>query len=320
MLNKVVSLLKESQNIAIYTHINIDCDAMGSSLAVREALMSLGKNVDVYANSNFPSNFAFYGDLSFVNKKSIEGKYDLALCVDAASESRLGKYKYTYRKGVKNTVCIDHHISNEGYCKCNYISEASSTAEILFDVILALGVRFTEKMCKFLLSGIITDTGRFSHSANSKTFTIVSKLIKFGKIKMEEVSEPILQSMEMEEFKLLQRAYQKIEFYADKKLAIVMFSRKDFEETGTTLENTDAFPDLPLQLASVQFAILASEDDQGYFRISFRSKGEISARAVAESFGGGGHLNASGCKLFGEFDEIKQKLLDSSLEILGWKK
>ena len=93
MLNKVVSLLKESQNIAIYTHINIDCDAMGSSLAVREALMSLGKNVDVYANSNFPSNFAFYGDLSFVNKKSIEGKYDLALCVDAASESRLGKYK-----------------------------------------------------------------------------------------------------------------------------------------------------------------------------------------------------------------------------------
>lgn len=320
MLNKVVSLLKESQNIAIYTHINIDCDAMGSSLAIREALMSLGKNVDVYANSNFPSNFAFYGDLSFVNKKSIEGKYDLALCVDAASESRLGKYKYTYRKGVKNTVCIDHHISNEGYCKCNYISEASSTAEILFDVILALGVRFTEKMCKFLLSGIITDTGRFSHSANSKTFTIVSKLIKFGKIKMEEVSEPILQSMEMEEFKLLQRAYQKIEFYADKKLAIVMFSRKDFEETGTTLENTDAFPDLPLQLASVQFAILASEDDQGYFRISFRSKGEISARAVAESFGGGGHLNASGCKLFGEFDEIKQKLLDSSLEILGWKK
>ena len=318
--SEVLDLLTGAENVAIYSHINTDCDAMGSSLAVREALMSLGKNVDVYANSNFPSNFAFYGDLSFVNKKSIEGKYDLALCVDAASESRLGKYKYTYRKGVKNTVCIDHHISNEGYCKCNYISEASSTAEILFDVILALGVRFTEKMCKFLLSGIITDTGRFSHSANSKTFTIVSKLIKFGKIKMEEVSEPILQSMEMEEFKLLQRAYQKIEFYADKKLAIVMFSRKDFEETGTTLENTDAFPDLPLQLASVQFAILASEDDQGYFRISFRSKGEISARAVAESFGGGGHLNASGCKLFGEFDEIKQKLLDSSLEILGWKK
>ena len=320
MLNKVVSLLKESQNIAIYTHINIDCDAMGSSLAVREALISLGKNVDVYANSNFPSNFAFYGDLSFVNKKSIEGKYDLALCVDSASESRLGKYKYTYRKGVKNTVCIDHHISNEGYCKCNYIRAASSTAEILFDVISALGVRFTEKMCKFLLSGIITDTGRFSHSANSKTFTIVSKLIKFGKIKMEEVSEPILQSMEMEEFKLLQRAYQKIEFYADKKLAIIMFSRKDFGETGTTLENTDAFPDLPLQLASVQFAILASEDDQGYFRISFRSKGEISARDVAESFGGGGHLNASGCKIFGSFDEVKDRLLNNAFEVLGWKK
>lgn len=320
MLNKVVNLLKDAQTIAVYTHINTDCDAMGSSLAMREALQNMGKTVDVYSNSNFPSNFAFYGDLSFVNQKSIEGKYDLALCLDSASDARLGKYKYTYRKGVKNSLCIDHHLSNEGYCKVNYVKEASSTAEILFDVLSELKVHFTENMCKNLLSGIVTDTGRFSHSASNKTFTIVSKLIKFGNIKMEEVTEPLLNSMDITVFTLLQRAYQKIEFFADKKLAIIMFSRKDFEETGTNLDNTDAFPDLPLQLASVQFAILASEDDQGYFRVSFRSKGEISARAVAESFGGGGHLNASGCKLFGEFNEIKQRLLDSTFEILGWKK
>ena len=66
-------------------------------------------------------------------------------------------------------------------------------------------------------------------------------------------------------------------------------------------------------------SMVASEDDKGYFRVSFRSKGELSARAVAETFGGGGHLNASGCKIFGNFDEVKQQLLTNTFEVLGWK-
>ena len=320
MLSKVLNLLKNSSNVAIYTHINIDCDAMGSSLAMREVLILLGKNVDIYANSTFPSNFEFYGDLSFVNQKTCTEKYDLVLCLDAASESRLGKYKYSYRKGVKNTLCIDHHVANEGYCKCNYVKKSSSTAELLFEIISKLGVRFNEKICKYLLTGILTDTGKFSHGATSKTFTIVSKLLKYGNLTMEEISTPLFNSMNMNVFNLLQRVYQKIEFYSDKKLAVVMFSKEDFAETGTTLDDTDAFPDLPMQLKCVEFSILASEDEQGYFRVSLRSKGDVSARAVAESFGGGGHFNASGCKIFGNYDEIKQRLIDGVIQTLGWKK
>jgi len=99
-----------------------------------------------------------------------------------------------------------------------------------------------------------------------------------------------------------------------------MFNRNDFFETNTTLDDPDALPDIPMQIKNVEFAILASEDDKGYFRVSFRSKGDISARAVAESFGGGGHLNASGCKIFGELKEVKQKLLDAALSILGWER
>ena len=99
-----------------------------------------------------------------------------------------------------------------------------------------------------------------------------------------------------------------------------MFSSDDFKKTSTTLDDVDVFPDIPLQLECVKFAILASEDDKGYFRVSFRSKGEISAKDVAESFGGGGHLNASGCKIFGTFNDVKETLLNNSLEILGWKK
>ncbi|MBQ7918040.1 MAG: bifunctional oligoribonuclease/PAP phosphatase NrnA [Clostridia bacterium] len=319
MKTKVVELLKSAESVAIYSHINSDCDAMGSSLALKEALEILGKKVDVYSNSNFPASFAFYGDLSFVNKKT-QDKYDLAVCLDTANEARLGKFKFTYRKGVKNVLVIDHHhTANEKYGKVNYVLQASATAEMLYDIIVSLGVKINTKISKFLLSGILTDTGKFTHSVNENTFVVVSKLLAVGGFSIEDVVNPIFNSMSNNSFQMLKRVYNYMKFYCGGRFALVVLRRSDFIETGTTLDDTDAFPDLPLQLESVKFCILASEDDKGYFRVSFRSKGEISARAVAESFGGGGHLNASGCKIFGEYEDVKQKLIDSTLSVLGWK-
>ena len=321
MKNKIIELLKNSNSVSIYTHINTDCDAMGSSLALRESLIQMGKQVDVFINSEFPNNFKFYGDLDFVNKKSVEGKYELAICLDSATEGRLGKYKFTYRKGVEKTLAIDHHhLSNEQFCKFNYIKESSSTSEILFELLIFMKVKLTPYICKCLISGILTDTGRFTHSIKPKTLMVVSKLLKYGSLKMEEITTPLFNSLTYEVFNLMQMAYQKMEFYSDKHLALIMFSREDFIKTSTTLDDVDIFPDIPLQLECVKFAILASEDDKGYFRVSFRSKGELSAKDVAESFGGGGHLNASGCKIFGSFEDVKNQLLNNTLEILGWKK
>lgn len=320
MTSKVINCLLNSQNVSIYIHINVDCDAMGSSLALKEALEQLGKHVDVYVNSNMPANFTFYGDLEFLNKKTCD-KYDTAICLDMANESRLGKYKYTYRKGVKQTICIDHHyLANEKFCKVNYIRQASSTAEILFEILKELKINFTSSICRNLISGIITDTGRFSHSTTSKTFYVVSKLLQFGKLTMEEITNPLFFSMKYDIFSMMQLAYQKIEFYADKKLAIIMFSHDEFVKRNITLDDLDVFPDIPLQLECVKFAILASEDDKGYFRVSFRSKGNISAQDVAKTFGGGGHLNASGCKIFGDFEDVKDQLITNTLETLGWQR
>lgn len=319
MIKKVVELLKSANTISIYSHINSDCDAMGSSLALKEALELLGKKVDVYSNSTFPKSFEFYGNLDFINKKNCD-KYDLSVCLDTPNENRLGKYKFTYRKQVKNVLVIDHHVmSNENYGRVNFVEQSSSTCEILYKIIENLGCEFNQNICKFLISGILTDTGKFTHSVYENTFMVMSKLLKMGKLNIEDIVNPLFNSMSKENFEMLKKLYNSMEFYAENKLAIVMFKRQDFIETGTTLDDTDAFPDLPLQLDCVKFCILASEDDKGYFRVSFRSKGDLSARAVAETFGGGGHPNASGCKIFGDYSDVKQKLIDSTFSVLGWK-
>ena len=320
MINKIINILNSAKNVSIYTHINTDCDAIGSSLALREVLIEKGKNVDIFVHSEFPSNFDFYGDLSFINKKSCTEKYDVSICLDCATEGRLGKYKFTYRKGIKDSINIDHHtLSNEKYCRINYVKEASSTCEVLFDIFVAMKVFINSNVAKLLLSGILTDTGKLMHSATSNTYSVVSKLLKYGRFKIEDITTPLFNSMSLNVFNLIKKAYNKIEFFAENKLAMIMFSQEDYKETNTNLDDIDAIPDMPLQIDDVKFCIAASDDGQGYFRVSFRSKGDISAREVAESFGGGGHPNASGCKIFGTFDEIKQQLLDSALQILGWK-
>lgn len=319
--SKVIELLLASRNVAIYTHINVDCDAVGSSLALRDVLMSLGKNVDVFVHSTFPSNFKVFGDLSFYNKKTVEDSYDLAVCLDCATESRLGKYQYTYKKGLKNSLQIDHHdMANEMYCRDNYVIHASSTAEIMADIFKEMNVELSPYASKCLIAGIETDTGKFSYAVSSTTFDAMSSLIKTAKCKIEEITVPLFSSMKREVFELLKYAYQTIEFYSNGRLGMMMFKHEDFVRTGTTLDDVGVFPEIPLQLESVDFAILASEDDKGYFRVSFRSKGDISARAVAETFGGGGHLNASGCKIFGEFEDVKEQLLSHALDTLGWKR
>lgn len=318
--DKIVAALLEAKSVAIYTHINTDCDAVGSSLALREALMQLGKTADVFVHSNFPHNFGFYGDLSFYNKKTAPS-YDICVCLDTATESRLGKFKFFYRRRVKTTIAIDHHVlSNEKFCKLNYVMDASSTCEILYGILLDLKVNITQTMCRNLISGIVTDTGKFTHSVTGNTFSIMAKLLETGGFKMEEITEPILNSMKMETFDMLKKAYSDIEFYCGGKLGVIMFRHEDFVARNASIDDMNAFAEIPLQVEVVKFAILASQDDKGYFRVSLRSKNGYSAKSVAEALGGGGHINASGCKLFGEYDEVKQRLIDTVVQTLGWSR
>ena len=321
MKNKVINCLLSSKNVAIYSHINTDCDAMGSSLALREVLIQLGKHADIFICSGFPNNFKFYGDLSFVNKKTSEENYDLVVCLDTANENRLGKYKYSYRKKTKNTLLIDHHdASSEPFCKLNYVMHSSSTSELLYEIFCDMQIKFTKSICKNLLSGILTDTGKFTHSLSENTLKFAGELLNLSNIKIDEVSNPLFNSMTYEVFELMKEAYNRLELYADGKLSVIMFRHEDFVKTKTNLDQLDAFPDIALQLDSVKLAILASEDEQGYFRVSFRSKGNISSSSVASVFGGGGHLNASGCKIFGDFDEVKERLIQASLDTMKWKR
>jgi phosphoesterase RecJ-like protein len=99
----------------------------------------------------------------------------------------------------------------------------------------------------------------------------------------------------------------KMRFALDDKLAIITITQRDFKETDTEKSQTEGFVDFPLSIDGVEVAVAIMEAGKCQYKASLRSK-RVNVNAVAAQFGGGGHILASGCMLYGEYEEVVEKL------------
>lgn len=313
-MKKIAEFIKNSENFAIFAHINTDCDAVCSSLALKIALEQIGKKADVFIDSQLSHQMADFSYIESVNKKTLQ-KYDAYICLDTATIDRLGKNKYKVMRNRKNSCNLDHHGTNERYCALNFVDESySSTCELLVDFFDVLGVEITKRIAKLLISGIYTDTGRLTFSnTTSRTLEFVSRLIKIYGDTMDTITEQIFKNKSLKEFALDKVVYQNMEII-DKKIAIVIIDKDDFEKTNTKLEETHGLVDIASEIGNVKISILASQDvsQENCFFVSIRSKNGYSARNIASDFGGGGHIQASGCKIFDTKENVRKMLIDSA--------
>lgn len=311
-MKNIASFIKNANSIAIFSHIKTDCDAVCSSLALKLLVEKLGKKADVFIDSSFSHQMHSLPYFDTINTGT-NSKYDLYVCLDCATQDRLGKNKYKIMKNRAKSVQIDHHGTNEKYCKYNYIREkASSTCELIADFSLVLGVEIDNIIAKLLLTGIYTDTGKLSFSNTTPhTLSVASGLLTTYGESMAKVCEPIFSSKTFSEFELTKLAYDRLKFYENNKIALMTIDKADFERLNISMDETHGLADIGTSLEDVQIMFMISEDTEqnDCYYVSIRSKGDVSSRQVAESFGGGGHINASGCKVF----DTKQNLIDKLL-------
>ena len=138
-MEKVIKLIEDAKSIAILAHDNEDADAIGSSYALRLALISTGKKVDVYLSEDIINYLSFMGrDYQLLGEDVPE--YDLCLCLDCADIFRIGERKAIFDKA-KHTACIDHHETNEGFADANYVdAKAPATGEIIYTLLGRMGI------------------------------------------------------------------------------------------------------------------------------------------------------------------------------------
>ena len=304
-LTSVSNNLKSQKSVAIILHVRPDGDAIGSGLALFYALKNIGIDAGVFCDDVIPERFDFILEKGLV-KRAIDKDYDCVCFVDCADRYRSGSI-YESVKAKKNTVNIDHHVSNDRYAKINYVCDLSSNCENVYNLINEMGVTIDEKIANFLLMGVLTDTGNFQHkNVTDSTLFVAGELVKKG-ADINKLSYHMFNAQSKARAMLFGKVMSKIRYFLDDRLAMIIVSNSDFASTGAKREETEGFIDFIMGIDTVKVGVCISEMENGTKKVSLRSKGP-DVNAVAGTFGGGGHVLASGCQLQGDVEEVVDKL------------
>ncbi|MBR2385638.1 MAG: bifunctional oligoribonuclease/PAP phosphatase NrnA [Clostridia bacterium] len=309
-LKDVAIELKKYSTVLIFCHNRPDGDTLGSAFALKHALEQVdGKIADIVCPQPVPEK---YYALDFIGKtllpSDVTKKYSCHIALDCASEMMLGD---SYGLFVKNqvTINVDHHVSNERYAKFNYVDDRASCCEIVYGLINYLGREVNDSVANSLLLGVVTDTGNFMHNNVTKaTLQTASELVEKG-ASLNKISYAMFKNQKIERAKLYAHVINGIKFFEDGKIAIISVFKRDFEKFSATQDMTEGFIDFPLSIEGVEVAVSLMETKDNAYKISLRSKGKVNVNEVASSFGGGGHVLASGCLIHGFYEDVKDKIL-----------
>lgn len=305
---EIADQLNKAVRVAIFCHGRPDGDTLGSGLALGLALENAGKKVYTACEDLPPQRFSFLPCVDKVVKILPNLDFDLLVSVDCSDISRLGIFQKRYKNFKKATVNIDHHISNVGYAKFNYVKVCPATCEIMTEFLQFAGYEITEDMANLLMAGLLSDSGTFTHlDVSENTFKIAAYLRSKG-ADVNRINYNFFVRQPKERALLYGRAINKIRFALDDKFAFVIISQKDLQECAADSSLTEGFVDFPLTIDGVEVSASIMEFKNNQYKVSLRSKGKVKVNLIASGFGGGGHVLASGCMLFGELEEVIERL------------
>jgi phosphoesterase RecJ-like protein len=308
-LDAVVEALRSHDRFLVTTHENPDGDALGSLLAATLALRQLGKDVYMYlaGHAPLPGEYTFM-PLDELRRTLPERDERVLLAVDCANESRLGPDPEILHQS-PFTIDIDHHHDNTRFGDVNLIvADASSTAEVLRDVFVELGVELTPEIAEALYIALVTDTGRFQYANTSpKALRLAAELVESG-ADVHRVFQGVYENVQFAKLKLLARALERAQVYEGGALVVSFLLRNDFMEVGAADPYSEGIIDYLRAVEGAIVSVLIREpprSDGPTRRVSLRSStDEVDVSAIARKSSGGGHRQAAGFSSEQSIDEI----------------
>ena len=308
-MEKTIEKLKNfNGSILIFTHENPDGDGIGSMLALYKFLKKKGKNVEMAMKDDLPYVYDFLQNVDKIKKLPLEKEYDLGIIVDAAGVFRAGT-----EVKAKEFMRIDHHRDGEFYGEWDYVdTSAPSTTTLVAKLLKEWDENAIDKdIAESLYVGLLTDTGSFRHSnITPEIFDIAKFLVKKGADPVV-ISNKVFERNKPETVKLLNKVLSTLQFHNGGKVASLTVRKDFFDETGAKEEDTEGFVNFARGIDGVDiaFIMIQKPEKPDTWRVSLRSKGNYNVQEIAKELGGGGHKNASGCRLKGEEKEVKEKIL-----------
>lgn len=298
--------IKGSSNL-ITGHINPDGDALGSALAFKLILDSKGVDSDVSFDmkGNVPSNLNHLPIDLIIDKP--KENYDSVYVFDCGNSERLGDLEGLALSS-ERVIVVDHHI-NPSFGDIQIIdSKAASTTQVLYREIISSNIDIDKNIANCLMTGLITDTGRFQYSnTDNEVFEIASKLMLCG-AELTSISDNIYGSIPMNAIKLQSEVLNRIELHEEEELVVSYVLQEDYLKYNIESSETDFLIDSIRLVKESNIALLLKEQKDKSFKGSLRSRNELDVQQVASIFGGGGHKAASGFSTNLSMNEIKNKV------------
>jgi len=319
-------IIKENNTFLLTAHVNPDADAIGSEVALYFVLKELGKTVYIVNHSITPYNLVFLDTDKKIEKynpalhNNLFQESDVLIALDFNRSERLVSMMDAFKASSKIKVCIDHHQDPDDFADHYFVdTEFSATGHILFDFIKKTNiVNLSYNVAYPLYAAIMTDTGSFRFERTTpEIHRIAAELIEH-KVDPSEVYDKIYDQSLFSKIKLLGKALDSLTLYGVKKqIAYMVITKEMFEETGALESDTDGFVNFSLSVEDVKIGLMFIELNKG-FKVSFRSKGTIPVHKLAAEFGGGGHTNAAGARIFpGRMNDFIDNILKRTEEYLN---
>lgn len=309
-VKECAKLLKEKDNILILTHAHPDGDTLGCGFGLCRALMKIGKTVRVINSDEIPKKYDYlYSDIEFKDFKE-----DYIVAVDTATENLIGDLADVY--GGKINLCIDHHGTNTNYAEKTLLIETAAASEIIYKVILELGVQIDEKIASCLYTGISTDTGCFRYASSTpSTYRIAADLIEKG-ADNGFINRVMFETKTKTYARLERLAMDGLKLYCNDQVAVIVVTQEMYKESGSNEQETEALAPLTRQIEGVEVGVTVREKVDGTCKASLRTFDKVSAAEVAKSFGGGGHPQAAACRFDCGVDEAVERIVAKCGELL----
>jgi phosphoesterase RecJ-like protein len=311
----IAAALQARQTFILTSHARPDGDAIGSQLSLAFALRALGKDVRLINRDPAPTPYRDFPGMDGIEIATrVDGPADAVVTLECSDLTRPGL------DGLEPyfVINVDHHLGNAMYGDENWFDAgAVACAEMVADIIDALGVTWTQDIASHLYLGIATDTGGFRHGPiSARTFEACRRIALTG-VDPAALSRRIFDSFGIGRVKLMGAILSQMELLHGGRLAILQFDDALLAACGATSDDTEGLVNFPLGSREVTAVALLKKQPDGSVRVSLRSKDHVDVRRVAGIWDGGGHKNAAGATLKGVVATLKAALVTALIQALG---
>ncbi len=303
---RIARKLRASRSIVITSHLRPDGDSICTGLALARMLENLGKSVQLVNHDPTPFPFS---DLPAVRRITVgqvpPGAFDLAILLECANVGRSGQQNLDgYFK-----INIDHHQSYDTYADINWIdSSASAVGEMAFILAERLKLPVTPEIAGHLYCAIVSDTGCFQFSnTTARSFDVSHKLVNLGANPIK-TTEFLFKNNTPQKIRLLGQVLSTLRLNRHGNIATITMFKKTLDDLNLREIDTEDITTQARSIKGVEVVLFFKEMAKDKFRVSVRSKDEANAAAVAEHFGGGGHVHAAGFTAIGPYESLIEEI------------